>query len=117
LNNEVVSTLGNRALTHPATAFVAEANARPLIEIQNLNVQFVTSHGTLRAVENLSYSVYPGEMVAIVGESGSGKSTLARVITGLLPPIEGNILFDGKFLPASLKQRDKTLLRRIQMIS
>ena len=52
----------------------------------------------------------------MVGESGSGKSTLARVITGLLPPFEGEIDFDGKALPPALKQRDKKMLRRIQMI-
>jgi peptide/nickel transport system ATP-binding protein len=51
-----------------------------------------------------------------VGESGSGKSTLARVITGLLPPSSGAITFDGKPLARSLKERDKKLLQRIQMI-
>ena len=54
--------------------------------------------------------------VAVVGESGSGKSTLARAITGLLPPIQGEIYFDGKPLPRALKERDKDTLRRIQMI-
>jgi peptide/nickel transport system ATP-binding protein len=51
-----------------------------------------------------------------VGESGSGKSTLARVITGLLPPSAGRVLFEGKPLPPALKQRDRDMLRRIQMI-
>jgi peptide/nickel transport system ATP-binding protein len=51
-----------------------------------------------------------------VGESGSGKSTLARVITGLLPPIKGEVYFDGKPLPRALKERGKDTLRRIQMI-
>ena len=54
--------------------------------------------------------------VAVVGESGSGKSTLARVVTGLLPPFRGKIVFDGNELPASFKQRNKDLLRRLQMI-
>jgi peptide/nickel transport system ATP-binding protein len=54
--------------------------------------------------------------VAVVGESGSGKSTLARVITGLLPPSKGDILFNGKRLSRALKDRDKDTLRRIQMI-
>jgi peptide/nickel transport system ATP-binding protein len=52
-----------------------------------------------------------------VGESGSGKSTTARVITGLLPPLSGNVTFNGEALPlAKLKDRSKDQLRRIQMI-
>ena len=102
MNNEVVSTLGNRAFTHPATAFAAAQDARPLIEIEDLNVQFVTSHGTVRAVEGLSYSVHPGEMVAIVGESGSGKSVSALAVMRLLPPgtarTQGSVRFDGREL-------------------
>ena len=52
----------------------------------------------------------------ITGTKGSGKSTLARVITGLLPPIDGNIVFDGQELPAKFSDRDKEMLRRVQMI-
>ena len=103
MNNEVVSTLGNRAFAHPATAVVAARDSRPLIEIKDLNVQFVTSHGTVHAVEDLSYSVHPGEMVAIVGESGSGKSVSALAVMQLLPPgtsriPKGSVRFDGREL-------------------
>jgi peptide/nickel transport system ATP-binding protein len=52
----------------------------------------------------------------VVGESGSGKSTLARVVTGLLPPRSGEIIFQGKALPPSLKARDKELKRRVQLV-
>jgi peptide/nickel transport system ATP-binding protein len=74
-----------------------------LLRIEDLTVHFVTSHGTVRAVENLTYSVKPGEMVAIVGESGSGKSVSALAVMRLLPPatarvISGSIRFDGKDL-------------------
>ena len=86
MNNEVVSSLGDKAFAEPATAAVSSLAPRPVIEIDNLHVQFVTSHGTVRAVEGLSYSVYPGEMVAIVGESGSGKSVSALAVMRLLPP-------------------------------
>ena len=115
MNNEVVSTLGNRAFAHPATAVAAAQDARPLIEIQDLNVQFVTSHGTVRAVEDLSYSVYPGEMVAIVGESGSGKSVSALAIMQLLPPgtariPKGSVRFDGR----ELLQLSDEEMRRIR---
>ena len=54
--------------------------------------------------------------MAVVGESGSGKSTAARVITGLLPPSKGSVLFNGEDLPAELKHRTREQLRKIQMI-
>src|SRR5499426_4077532 len=105
LNNEVVSTLATRPSARPATAAVAEKGSRPLIEIDDLSVQFVTGHGTVRAVEGLSYAVHPGEMVAIVGESGSGKSVSALAVMRLLPAgsariPKGSIRFDGRELLA-----------------
>ncbi len=57
-----------------------------------------------------------GRTVAVVGESGSGKSTTARVITGLLPPSKGQVVFNGEPLPKALKNRSIDQLRRIQMI-
>ena len=100
MNNEVVSSLGNRAFAEPAAAAVAGRMLPPVLEIDDLHVHFVTSHGTVRAVEGLSYSVHPGEMVAIVGESGSGKSVSALAVMRLLPPgtariPSGRIRFDG----------------------
>jgi peptide/nickel transport system ATP-binding protein len=72
--------------------------------------------GAVRVLEDVSVAVPRGRTVAVVGESGSGKSTLARVITGLLPPIKGTVVFEGKPLPPALKDRSKDLLRRLQMI-
>ena len=99
MNNEVVSTLGITALAEPATAPAVARIGEALLEIEDLNVQFVTSHGTLRAVEGLSYTVHPGEMVAIVGESGSGKSVSALAVMQLLPSgtarTRGSIRFGG----------------------
>ena len=70
----------------------------------------------LKVLHDVSISVPRGKTVAIVGESGSGKSTTARVVTGLLPPSKGEVLFNGEALPAELKKRSKDQLRRIQMI-
>ncbi len=67
-------------------------------------------------LQEVSVSVERGRTVAVVGESGSGKSTLARVITGLLPPRSGEILFQGELLPHALAQRTKQQLRQAQMI-
>ena len=75
-----------------------------------------TYGGPNKVLDNVTVQVPRGRTVAVVGESGSGKSTLARAITGLLPPIKGEIYFNGKPLPHALKNRDKDTLRRIQMI-
>src|SRR5579859_1494633 len=74
------------------------------------------AYGVLKVLHGVSIQVPRGRTVAVVGESGSGKSTLARVITGLLPPLSGSISFDGKPLTPRLRNRDKKLLQRIQMI-
>lgn len=73
-------------------------------------------YGAFHVVRGVSLDVKLGETVAVVGESGSGKSTLARVVTGLLPPKSGEILFQGKALPPGLKERTKELKRRIQLV-
>ena len=72
--------------------------------------------GVVKVLDNVTVQLPRGRTVAVVGESGSGKSTLARAITGLLPPSKGEIYFNGKPLPRALKDRDKDMLRRIQMI-
>ena len=84
-----------------------------------LNVEGVTARypGTqVDVLSNIDVQVERGRTVAVVGESGSGKSTLARVITGLLPPIQGRVSFAGHQLSASLSKRNKDELQRIQMI-
>jgi peptide/nickel transport system ATP-binding protein len=73
-------------------------------------------YGDFHVVKGVSLDVRRGETVAVVGESGSGKSTLARIVTGLLPPRSGEIVFQGKAMPPSLKARDKELKRRIQLV-
>ena len=84
-----------------------------------LNVEGITARykGTsFDVLRNINVSLAPGQTLAVVGESGSGKSTLARVITGLLPPAQGRILFNGRSLSADLAGRSKDDLREMQMI-
>ena len=57
---------------------------------------------TIKVLKDVSVDIHPGQTLAVVGESGSGKSTLARAITGLLPPQDGTVTFDGKALPGKL---------------
>ena len=84
-----------------------------VLRVDNVDASY---GGAIKVLHNVSIAVPRGRTVAVVGESGSGKSTLARVITGLLPPGKGAILFQGKPLPPALKNRSKDLLRRMQMI-
>ena len=76
-----------------------------LLELRGMSVEFRTSEGVLRAVEALSFSIEPGETVALVGESGCGKSTAALAVLRLIasPPgriSAGQVLFDGRDLLA-----------------
>ena len=73
-------------------------------------------YGDFHVVKGVSLDVRRGETVAVVGESGSGKSTLARIVTGLLPPRSGEIVFQGQAMPPGLRERDKELKRRIQLV-
>ncbi|MFT5115402.1 MAG: peptide/nickel transport system ATP-binding protein [Parasphingorhabdus sp.] len=91
-----------------------DESASPLLKVENITA---TYPGTPRAVlRDIDFEIRPNETVAVVGESGSGKSTLARVITGLLPPGQGQILFEDKNLPADYRNRSRSQLQRIQMI-
>jgi peptide/nickel transport system ATP-binding protein len=75
-----------------------------------------TYTGKETVVEDIDLVIQKGKTVALVGESGSGKSTLAKVITGLLPAVNGSIEFFGKELPPALKDRQKNDLRKMQMV-
>ena len=84
-----------------------------LLEVSSVTAAYVEGVPVLR---NVSLKVTRSKTVAVVGESGSGKSTLARVVTGLLPPGAGRIVFDGEVMPANFGGRNKEMLRRLQLI-
>ena len=86
----------------------------PLLRVQNITARY---RGTdFDVLKDVNVDLHPGQTLAIVGESGSGKSTLARVITGLLPPSQGSITFDGRTLSPDLPTRSLEDLRELQMI-
>lgn len=86
----------------------------PLLRASGVNARY--SGTKFDVLKNINLELYPGQTLALVGESGSGKSTMARVITGLLPPRDGEIEFDGRILSADLKSRSNDDLRELQMI-
>ena len=74
-------------------------------------------YGQTRAVEDVSFSVKPGEVVVIIGPSGAGKSTVLRCINRMIDPTEGTILFQGTDMAQVKRERDlKAIRRRIGMI-
>jgi peptide/nickel transport system ATP-binding protein len=72
----------------------------PLLEVRNLRVEFPTRRGTLLAIDDVSFSIAPGEILGVVGESGAGKSLTGAAIIGLLDApgriAGGEIRFDGR---------------------
>jgi peptide/nickel transport system ATP-binding protein len=84
-----------------------------ILEVEDVTASY---NGTDNVLEDIDLKLRSGRTVALVGESGSGKSTLARVITGLLPPAQGRVLFKGEALSPALKSRKRKDLQRLQMI-
>jgi len=87
----------------------------PLLEVRSLSVQFQTDEGLVRAVEEVSFEVYPGEILSLVGESGCGKSVTALSILRLIPTPPGKIaggevLFNGRNL-LSLREEEMEKVR------
>ncbi len=87
-----------------------------MIKVEDLHVSFGHGAGAVHAVRGVSFQVEAGVSFGLVGESGSGKSTTARVVTGLLPPSRGKVLFGGEPLPADYRGRSRDQLRQVQMI-
>ncbi len=84
-----------------------------ILKIDGVNAGY---GGGVKVLNDVSIEVPRGQTIAVVGESGSGKSTTARVVTGLLPPMQGQVEFNGQHLPAALKDRSIEQLKKIQMI-
>jgi NitT/TauT family transport system ATP-binding protein len=79
------------------------SNSDPIIIVRNLSAVFRNGNGGLHALDRISFSVSPEEFVCVLGPSGSGKSTLLRILAGLLPASEGEVLFEGE--PVSSPRR------------
>jgi NitT/TauT family transport system ATP-binding protein len=67
-----------------------------LLELNRVSKSFSHAKGTLRVLEDISFTVEEGELVAIVGPSGCGKSTMLRIVNGLMPATTGQVLYKGR---------------------
>ena len=87
-----------------------------ILEVKDLKKYFHSPKGTVHAVDGVSFSVKRGKTLGVVGESGCGKSTTGRVITRLLEPTSGKILFHGQDITQLRGRELKALRQKIQII-
>ena len=92
--------------------------SEPLLKVENLKQHFRISRSyTVKAVNGVSFEIYPGETYGLVGESGSGKTTIGRSIIRLYNPTEGRITFDDMDITGRLEGKTRETLRKnMQMI-
>jgi peptide/nickel transport system ATP-binding protein len=101
--------------------FAANTEA-PVLSVKHLTKHFGVSgglrgvSGTVRAVQDVSFDIYPGETLGLVGESGCGKTTVGRLILRLEEPSEGEIYFEGINLLTGSPAQLKTMRRKVQVI-
>ena len=95
-----------------------DENTTPLLTVDHLKQYFkVSGSFTVKAVEDVSFKIYPGETYGLVGESGSGKSTIGRSIIRLYDPTAGEIRFNGLDISGQMSKADSQTLRtQMQMI-
>ena len=93
-------------------------NAEPLLKIEGLKQYFkVNRTFSVKAVDDVSFCIYPGETYGLVGESGSGKSTIGRSVIRLYDPTAGKIIFNGTDISGNLSKKENEMLHtQMQMI-
>ncbi|QJC21865.1 dipeptide/oligopeptide/nickel ABC transporter permease/ATP-binding protein [Arcanobacterium buesumense] len=99
--------------------FISDPSITPLLEVKNFSIKF-PRHGDVNVVDNVSFTVSPGETMGLVGESGCGKSITALSIMGLIDPraqLSGELLYKGKnLLEMEAKERQALLGHEMAMI-
>jgi microcin C transport system ATP-binding protein len=112
-----------RLTDKPRDVVERAAGVEPLLKVNHLKTWFPVKRGVfartvdyVKAVDDVSIDVYPGECLGLVGESGSGKTTLGRSILGLETPQEGEILFEGSEIRGLGYHAMRPLRRNLQMI-
>ena len=109
--------------TNPNPANQGDTTTAPLLDVRNLKTYFPVRRGLLRrtvgyvkAVDDVSFAIAPGETLGLVGESGCGKSTVGRTILRLIPATAGSVHFDKRDVFAASRTQMRTLRRQMQII-
>lgn len=90
---------------------------QPLVEVKNLKKYFSTGRKTVvKALDNVSFSIYEGETVGLVGESGCGKTTCGRTILGLYDKTDGQVLYRGKDVHAMNRAERYAFQKNAQIV-
>lgn len=84
-----------------------ESQRKEILKFENVSLTYHTKTDEILALENINFSVYEGEFVAIVGPSGCGKTTLLSLISGILKPSSGKIYLDGKDISKAKNKKEK----------
>jgi peptide/nickel transport system ATP-binding protein len=119
---EIASGAIDWAIGRGTPTTTAHADAEPLLSVRNLTKHFVVStglggeRGVVRAVEDVSFDIFPGETLGLVGESGCGKSTVGRLILHLDEPTSGSIKLTGVDLASVSATELKAIRRKVQVI-
>ena len=92
--------------------------SEPLLKVKDLKQYFPVSRTfTVKAVNGVSFEIYPGETYGLVGESGSGKTTIGRSVIRLYDPTAGSIVFNGREISGAMDRETRQALReQMQMI-
>lgn len=90
--------------------------SQPLFEVKDLKKYFRAGKSLIRAVDGVSFDIYPGEVVGVVGESGCGKTTCGRTVVGLYAKDGGEVLYKGQSVHAMRGAQRSAFCRQVQTI-
>jgi len=108
-------------MTIAETTMPTATCTQPILQVEELHTHFAARHASggrrlVRAVDGVSFSIAPGETLAVVGESGCGKSTVGRTVVRLINPTSGRIVLEGEDITRTREKQLRPLRRKMQMV-